>query len=67
MNFAGTLPVFIVINLLTVCVKCEFSVMSVLLSGFNKVSEIIQNVECKFVECCTTEYISSDIDSMYIK
>ncbi|XP_033349671.1 torsin-1A-like isoform X2 [Bombus vosnesenskii] len=64
MNFAGTLPVFIVINLLTVCVKCEFSAMSVLSSGFNKVSKIIQSVECNFVECCTTEYISSDIDKL---
>lgn len=64
MNFAGTLPVFIVINLLTVCVKCEFSVVSVLSSGLNKVGKIIQNVECNFVECCTTEYISSDIDKL---
>lgn len=65
MNLAGTFSVYIGIFLI-ICVKCEFSFTLMLTSGFNKIGSIIENIQCNFVECCTNEYIFSDIDSMYI-
>ena len=67
MNLTGISSILIIINLLIVCIKCEFSFMSMLSSGFDKISNTVRNVQCNFGECCTTEYISPDIDSMYIK
>ena len=67
MNLTGISSLLIIINLLIVCIKCEFSFISVLSSGFYKISNTIRNIQCNFEECCTIEYISPDIDSMYIK
>lgn len=64
MNLAGIFSVYIDI-LLIICLKCEFS-FTFLTSGFNKIGSIMENIQCNFVECCTNEYIFSDIDSMYI-
>ncbi|KAF3430786.1 hypothetical protein E2986_00353 [Frieseomelitta varia] len=64
MNLTGISSILIIINLLIVCIKCEFSFMSMLSSGFDKISNTVRNVQCNFGECCTTEYISPDIDKL---
>ncbi|XP_006614774.1 torsin-1A-like [Apis dorsata] len=62
MNLAGIFSVYIDI-LLIICLKCEFS-FTFLTSGFNKIGSIMENIQCNFVECCTNEYIFSDIDKL---
>ncbi|XP_076302195.1 torsin-1A-like [Lasioglossum baleicum] len=62
MNFASTL---LLINLLTIYVKCEFSITSSLSFAYNKFANVITKyTKCNFVECCTNEYIISDIDRL---
>lgn len=60
MNLAGIFSVYI--GILIIFVKCEFT----LTFGFSNIRSTIENIQCNFMECCTNEYILSDIDSMYI-
>ncbi|CAL7947976.1 unnamed protein product [Xylocopa violacea] len=64
MNVADNLLVSIIISLLAVYVKCEFSFTSMLSSGLSKIHTIIEYGQCNFVECCSNEYISSELDKL---
>ncbi|CAK9812899.1 Torsin-like protein [Anthophora quadrimaculata] len=62
MNFVKFLPVLI-ISSLTTCVKCDF-LFSPILSGFHQIANIMKHIKCNFMECCTDEYVSPDIDML---
>ncbi|OAD56984.1 Torsin-1B [Eufriesea mexicana] len=61
MNFVGTL---LLINLLIIYVKCQFSISSPISFVLDEFSNIATYTKCKFVECCINEYVISDIDKL---
>ncbi|XP_076755434.1 torsin-1A isoform X1 [Xylocopa sonorina] len=64
MNVPGNILVLIIISLLTDYIKCEFSFTSLLSSGLSKVSTVVQYGKCSLMECCTNEYIFSELNKL---
>lgn len=64
MNLVNSSLLCILINILIVCVKCEFSMASIFSTVRNKVYNIPGYVQCIFTECCNSEYISPDLDTL---
>lgn len=60
----NALPILTAISLLIVCIKCDFSITSMLSSGVQKIGSVINYGRCTFAECCTNEYITPDIDKL---
>lgn len=64
MNFAGLLPICIVVSLATIPVKCDSFLRKTLSSIFSVFDATVEYLPCKFVECCNNEYISPDINKL---
>ncbi|XP_029052847.2 torsin-1A-like [Osmia bicornis bicornis] len=64
MNFVNCSLLCILISILMVCVKCDFSFTSIYSTILNKATIIPSYLLCTFTECCNNEYISPDLDTL---